>query len=82
MTPILGYGARVRLINLDNRRVEWEGFCHIPEDRMRGTTEAALAAEGGKLLQDTFNSAADSCADELLQDFLKRGLPKQQVTGK
>ena len=74
--PILGYGVRVRLINLDDARVEWEGFCHIPEDQKSPSTEAELSADNGKQLRNTFNGAADRCADLLLQEFLIKGLPK------
>ena len=76
MTPILGYGVRVRLINLDNASVEWEGFCHISEDQKNAATEAELTAENGNLLRNTFNGVADRCADQLVQDFLTKGVPK------
>lgn len=76
----LKYNADLRLVRRDDGRVLWKGECHYNSNRSERPPEWGegnptldeIEAARGDMLREILSEAADSCADQLLVQFMGR----------
>ncbi len=67
------YWAQARLVDAIEAKVIWRGLCKFEDDRSEENyTQDQLKADNAAILKTKLAVAADSCADQLLQQFSSR----------
>lgn len=65
------YTGRARLLSLPDGKIEWQGICEAEGKMEEGApTLLQLVANSGALLKAQLASAADSCSEQLEQQFM------------
>jgi hypothetical protein len=63
----VAYGARVRLVQLEDRKILWQATCaSVGPDANAHWTQDELTDNGGTLLRERLAASADACGGDLV----------------
>jgi len=76
------YWGQARLVDATEAKIIWQGICKFQDDESKENyTQDQLKADNAAILKAKIAEVADSCADQLFEQFSsKPGVPKTGTT--